>query len=64
MDNILKIQQENTIVTTEPMDTLEFAEEIDEELSDEEEKSKNTKIKAENTVFDINTGNEIDLDDI
>jgi hypothetical protein len=46
------------------MDTLEFAEEIDEELSDEEEKSKNTKIKAENTVFDINTGNEIDLDDI
>ena len=31
MDNILKIQQENTIVTTEPMDTLEFAEEIDEE---------------------------------
>jgi len=64
MENILKIQQENTIVTTEPLDTLEFAEENDEDLSDEEEKNKNTKIKAEKTVFDINTGNEIDLDDI
>ena len=66
MDNVLRIQQENTLITTtDPIDTLEFAEEdCEENSSDSDEKDKTTKIKAETSVFDINTGTEIDFTDI
>jgi len=64
IENILRIQQENTVVTTTPIDTLDFTEEDDEGDSSDKEENKTTKIKAETNVFDINTGKEIDLDDI
>ena len=64
MDNVLRIQQENTLMTSEPIDEFEFVTEDESHLDDDKGESKVKKVSSEKSEFDIHTGEEIDLEDI
>ena len=65
MDNVLRIQQENTLMSAEPIDAFDFTEDDHEsDLDEDGGESKVKKVSSEKSEFDVHTGEEIDLEDI